>query len=84
MSTWTGLVVEKPASGPVLNVQTPCRNGHLSDRYKNGECKACSKAKVASWRERNREKWLASMAKAHRRRTTISWREHVLLVPVSP
>ena len=60
-----------------------CRNGHLADRYPNGQCKDCHAANVAGWRERNRERYLASMAKAHKRRSAPALAEHVLRLPVS-
>ena len=32
---------------------TPCKRGHLSERYKNGACKQCDRERVRAPRKRN-------------------------------
>ena len=47
----------------IYNTGKPCKRGHLSDRYINGQCIECVKIQSQNWRASNPEKHKQAMKK---------------------
>ena len=47
----------------IYNTGKPCKRGHLSDRYVNGQCIECVKFQSQNWRANNPEKHKQAMKK---------------------